>query len=91
MSTGGILLIDLRAEVDMLNDSSYQNNPSHVDDLRWVHRVVYPTTRYAVRNDPTTTTLGRVIQLHNSTLRLVSGHAEGVFIQEISIFRDIRG
>jgi hypothetical protein len=90
MSTGDMSLIYLRAEVDMLNDSSYLNNPSHVDDWRWVHRVVYPATRYAARNDPTTT-LGRVIQLHKSTLGLVNGHAEGVYIQEISIFQDIRG
>ena len=85
MSTGGIPLIYLGDEVGQLNDYSYLNDPSKMDDSRWVNRPFYPEANYAQRHD-TNTIPGKVyagvkhlIDLRKSTDELSGGRAIGFF------------
>lgn len=85
MSTGGIPLIYLGDEVGMLNDYSYINDSSKLDDSRWVNRPSYPVEKYGQRKD-TTTIPGRVfagikhlIQLRKTTSELAGGRAVGFY------------
>ena len=54
LTAGGIPLIYLGDEIGTLNDYSYQGNPAHREDSRWVHRPKANWERYAKRNDPGT-------------------------------------
>jgi amylosucrase len=61
MTAGGIPLIYLGDEIATLNDYSYQEDPKHKNDSRWVHRVPADPERYAQRLDANTLP-GRVFQ-----------------------------
>jgi len=58
---GGIPLIYLGDEIGTLNDYSYQEDPAHHHDSRWVHRPKADWNKYEKRNDPTSIE-GRVYQ-----------------------------
>jgi amylosucrase len=84
-STGGIPLIYLGDEVGQLNDYSYLNDPSKMDDSRWVNRPSFPADRYAERHDPHTIP-GRLyagfkhlIALRKAAPELAGGRAVGFF------------
>ena len=85
MSTGGIPLIYLGDEVGQMNDYSYLNDPSKMDDSRWVNRPFYPEANYAQRHDPNTIPgkvyagIKHLIQLRKSTDELSGGRAVGFF------------
>jgi amylosucrase len=85
MSTGGIPLIYLGDEVGQLNDYSYMNDPSKIDDSRWVNRPLYPEQRYAERHDPNTIPgqlyagMQHLIKLRKSTEEISGGRAVGFF------------
>lgn len=85
MSTGGVPLIYLGDEVGQLNDYSYLNDPSKMDDSRWVHRPAYPEQRYAERHSPNTQAgqlhagFLRLIKLRKSTKELAGGRAVGFY------------
>jgi len=50
MTAGGIPLLYLGDEIGTLNDYSYQNDPAHQQDSRWVHRSKSNWERYEKRN-----------------------------------------
>ncbi|KAK5938937.1 hypothetical protein PMZ80_009129 [Knufia obscura] len=85
MSTGGIPLIYLGDEVGQLNDYSYLNDPSKMDDSRWVNRPFYPEANYAQRHDIDTVPgkvyagIKHLINLRKSTDELSGGRAIGFF------------
>lgn len=85
MSLGGIPLIYLGDEVGQLNDYSYLNDPSKMDDSRWVNRPSYPQSNYDQRHDlesiPGRLYAGikRLIELRKSTEELAGGRAMGFF------------
>lgn len=85
MSTGGIPLIYLGDEVGQLNDYSYLNDASKMDDSRWVNRPFYPEANYAQRHDPNTTPgkvyagVKHLISLRKATDELAGGRAIGFF------------
>lgn len=85
MSTGGIPLIYLGDEVGQLNDYAYLNDPSKMDDSRWVNRPRCPEDKYAQRNDPATVAgqlyagFRHLIQLRKSSEELAGGRAVGFF------------
>ncbi|KAK5075501.1 hypothetical protein LTR64_001708 [Lithohypha guttulata] len=85
MSTGGIPLIYLGDEVGQLNDYSYLNDTSKMDDSRWVNRPFYPESNYAQRHDPDTLPgkvfagIKRLIHLRKTTDELSGGRAIGFF------------
>jgi glycosidase len=54
LTAGGIPLLYLGDEIGTLNDYSYQEDPAHREDSRWVHRPKADWERYAKRNDPKT-------------------------------------
>ena len=54
LTAGGIPLIYLGDEIGTLNDYSYQDDPAHREDSRWVHRPKANWERYAKRHDPET-------------------------------------
>ena len=54
LTAGGIPLIYLGDEIGTLNDYSYQEDPSHREDSRWVHRPKANWDRFARRHDPDT-------------------------------------
>lgn len=70
MSVGGIPLIYLGDEIAILNDYSYENDPTKKEDSRWVHRPRFDWERAGNRAD-TSTPEGRVFQgiLHLIQLR----------------------
>jgi amylosucrase len=59
---GGIPLLYMGDELALLNDTSYLDEPEHVDDNRWMHRPRMPWTLAERRTDPTTIE-GRVYAL----------------------------
>lgn len=85
MSTGGIPLIYLGDEVGQLNDYSYLNDPSKIDDSRWVNRPWYPETNYAQRHDESTVPgkvyagVKHLIHLRQNTPELAGGRAIGFY------------
>lgn len=85
MSTGGIPLIYLGDEVGQLNDYSYINDESKMDDSRWVNRPHYPESRYAERTNADTIPgkiyagIRHLIRLRKSTQELAGGRAVGFF------------
>ena len=85
MSTGGIPLIYLGDEVGQLNDYSYLNDPSKMDDSRWVNRPPYPEQRYKERDDISTQAgqlyagFKHMVKLRKSTEELAGGRAIGFF------------
>lgn len=60
-SAGGLPLIYLGDELATLNDYSYQENPAHAADSRWVHRGAWDNERALQRLQPQTSP-GRVFQ-----------------------------
>ena len=54
LTAGGIPLLYLGDEIGTLNDYSYQNDPAHKADSRWVHRVKADWDLYEKRTDPNT-------------------------------------
>jgi glycosidase len=54
LTAGGIPLLYLGDEIGTLNDYSYQNDPAHKADSRWVHRIEADWDLYEKRKDPTT-------------------------------------
>jgi len=85
MSTGGVPLIYLGDEVGMLNDYSYVNDPTKMDDSRWVNRPRYPTQRYEERHDPTTIPgrlyagFTKLIEARKQNEEFAGGRAMGFF------------
>ena len=85
MSTGGIPLIYLGDEVGQLNDYSYLNDESKIDDSRWVNRPSYPERNYAQRHDITTIPgklyagIKKMIEVRKSTEEFSGGRAVGFF------------
>jgi len=79
LSIGGIPLIYLGDEIGMLNDDRYLNDPSKMDDSRWIHRSPADSKRYAKRNDNKSVPgkiyqgLKHIIQLRKSTPVIGSG------------------
>jgi len=61
LTVGGIPLIYLGDEIGTLNDHTYQDDPAHERDSRWVHRPRADWEKYAKRNDVNTVE-GRVFQ-----------------------------
>ena len=53
LTAGGIPLLYLGDEIGTLNDYSYQDDPAHKQDSRWVHRVKANSELYANRLDQT--------------------------------------
>lgn len=51
-SVGGLPLLYLGDELAVLNDYSYQNNPAHAADSRWVHRPRWNQGLAAQRHKP---------------------------------------
>ncbi|MCO5182641.1 MAG: alpha-amylase family protein [Anaerolineae bacterium] len=49
---GGIPLIYMGDELGMLNDYTFQNDPEHADDNRWLHRPKMDWNLAALRNEP---------------------------------------
>jgi glycosidase len=74
MTVGGIPLIYLGDEIATLNDYSYQADPAHARDSRWVHRPQANWEKYAKRNDPDTIE-GRVFQEFQKLIRLRREHS----------------
>jgi amylosucrase len=54
LTAGGIPLIYLGDEIGTLNDYSYQEDPAHREDSRWVHRPKANLEHYTKRNEPDT-------------------------------------
>jgi amylosucrase len=54
LTAGGIPLLYLGDEIGTLNDYSYQDDPAHLADSRWVHRVKADWNLYERRTDPNT-------------------------------------
>ncbi|HKY54764.1 MAG TPA: amylosucrase [Anaerolineales bacterium] len=54
LTAGGIPLLYLGDEIGTRNDYSYQDDPAHKADSRWVHRVKADWDLYAKRTDPNT-------------------------------------
>jgi amylosucrase len=54
LTVGGIPLLYLGDEIGTPNDYSYQEDPAHQQDSRWVHRPKSNWERYTKRNDPDT-------------------------------------
>ncbi len=52
LSIGGLPLLYLGDEIGVINDYSYVNDPTKVDDSRWVHRPSTDWTQMARRSDP---------------------------------------
>lgn len=73
MTVGGIPLIYLGDEIATLNDYSYQDDPAHMRDSRWVHRPRTDWAKYERRNDPDTIE-GRVFQEFQKLIRLRKEH-----------------
>jgi len=61
LTVGGIPLLYLGDEIGTLNDYSYQEDPAHARDSRWVHRPRADWGKYEKRKDPSTIE-GRVYQ-----------------------------
>jgi amylosucrase len=53
-SSGGIPLLYMGDELAMLNDDSWDADPAHADDNRWLHRPALDWTAAERRTDPTT-------------------------------------
>ncbi|MFI7493454.1 alpha-amylase family protein [Kocuria sp. M4R2S49] len=51
MSTGGVPLLYLGDEVGQLNDPSWNEDPDHAGDARWVHRPPRPVQDYERRHE----------------------------------------
>ncbi|EAR07516.1 amylosucrase [Reinekea blandensis] len=51
----GIPLIYLGDELGLMNDHSYLDNPAHINDSRWVHRMTVPESALARRQQKGTT------------------------------------
>ena len=85
MSSGGIPLIYLGDEVGQLNDYSYLNDESKMDDSRWVNRPWYPEQRYKERHDRNTIPgriyagMKRLIHLRKTTEEIAGGRAVGFY------------
>ena len=85
MSSGGIPLIYLGDEVGQLNDYSYLNDQSKMDDSRWVNRPWYPEQRYKERHDRNTIPgriyagLKHLIHLRKTTEEIAGGRAVGFY------------
>jgi len=73
LTAGGIPLIYLGDEIGTLNDYSYQDDPAHQQDSRWVHRPKAHWEHYAKRNDPHTIE-GRVYLGLRTLIELRKGH-----------------
>jgi amylosucrase len=69
LTTGGFPLIYINDEVATLNDYSYQDDPAHARDSRWVHRPVADWARYEQRHFPETVP-GRVYHGLQSLIRI---------------------
>lgn len=69
LTAGGIPLLYLGDEIGTLNDYSYQDDPAHKQDSRWVHRVKANWELYSNRLD-TNTIQGRVYQGLQNLIRL---------------------
>jgi len=52
LTAGGIPLLYLGDEIGALNDYSYEDDPAHARDSRWVHRPRADWEKYKRRNDP---------------------------------------
>ena len=52
---GGVALLYMGDELATLNDYSFEGDPVHASDNRWVHRPVMNWERAAERHDPATT------------------------------------
>ncbi len=73
LTVGGIPLIYLGDEIGTLNDYSYQADPAHKQDSRWVHRPKADWEKYTLRHD-TTTIEGRVYEGLQSLINLRKKH-----------------
>ena len=69
MTVGGIPLIYLGDEIGTRNDYSYQDDPAHNHDSRWVHRPKANWDAYARRSDSKTVE-GKVYQSFKSLIAL---------------------
>ena len=96
MSTGGIPLIYLGDEVGQLNDYAYLNDPSKMDDSRWVNRPTYPAQRYAERFDENTQAgklykgFQHLIRLRKNMPELAGGRAVGFYTANKAVLGYIR-
>lgn len=73
LTVGGIPLIYLGDEIGTLNDYSYQTDPDHERDSRWVHRPRADWERYGRRKD-TQTIEGRVFNGMKTLIELRKKH-----------------
>jgi amylosucrase len=71
---GGIPLLYLGDELGILNDLSYQNEPSKARDSRWVHRPHFDWTLVAQRHTPSTIP-GRIFGELGELIDLRKNHA----------------
>jgi amylosucrase len=67
LTIGGIPLIYLGDEIGMLNDYTYEQDPTKIGDTRWLHRSPFDWERAELRWDPETVP-GRIYQ---GLLRLI--------------------
>ena len=74
LTAGGIPLLYLGDEIGTLNDYSYQADPAHQADSRWVHRVKADWELYTKRTDENTIQ-GRVYQGLQKLIHLRKAHA----------------
>ena len=73
LTVGGIPLLYLGDEIGTLNDYSFQEDPSHARDSRWVHRPRADWEKYEKRKDPVTLE-GRVYQNLQALIELRKKH-----------------
>ncbi len=61
LTAGGLPLLYLGDEIATLNDYTYQDDPAHLHDSRWVHRPRANWALFALRSDPASVQ-GRLFQ-----------------------------
>ncbi len=92
ISIGGIPLIYIGDELGTLNDYSYRQNSSKLDDSRWVHRPAFDWERAARRHDPAGIEgrvfrpLVRLIQIRKSHPVFGGGKAQVIDTDNPSVF-----
>jgi len=92
ISIGGIPLIYIGDELGTLNDYSYRQDSSKLDDSRWVHRPAFDWERAARRHDPASIEgrvfqpLARLIQIRKSHPVFGGGRAQVIDTDSSSVF-----
>jgi amylosucrase len=97
LSIGGIPLVYLNDEIGLLNDYTYENEPGHALDNRWVHRPQTDWTLMEKRHDPTTIEgrifagLLRLIHLRKSLPVLADAAMKLAYTGNPHVFGYLRG